>query len=371
MSADFLQTYVQAAASRTGPHLSPVNQTTLLADCALLQQRAGSLQSYQSYLGAARAAKAQNQGATLSFEQTVETQAAQALDDAQTGAAAALRVIQQVNQTSFWTETIARMTTVLGTTGPVSAQQIWNDVWVNQANSAIRAAMQAQGLSDAVASAVAGALPPLNGGFALQGGTLAIQGGAAGAPASTVLIRTPGTAPASVGELLGTGTFDRVVAAFGDGGALYLETIPPAGSMEPADIFAAGAIAVRQHMTDHLRNLQDAGLSALSGSDPLTAALITALVAGLVIGAIGVGILIECDNAQDQGKQPPGGQTLCAIGEILAYLAFLILEMTFLLSGGAIATIAWLAMGALMPEIVANFSQIMPTFTPGSPAPAQ
>jgi hypothetical protein len=141
MAADFLQTYVQAASSRSGPHLAPVNQTTLLSDCALAQQRAASLQSYQTYLAAARAAKAQNQGAALSFERTVETQAAQALDDMQTGAAAALRVIQQVNQTSFWTETMARMTTVLATTGPVSVQQIWNDVWVNQTDSTIRAAL--------------------------------------------------------------------------------------------------------------------------------------------------------------------------------------------------------------------------------------
>jgi hypothetical protein len=371
MSADFLQTYAQAAASRTGPHLAPVNQTTLLGDCALLQQRAVSLQSYQSYLGAARAVKAQNQGATLSFERTVETQAGQALADAQAGAAAALRVIQQVNQTSFWTETMARMTAVLGTTGPVSAQQIWNDVWTNQANAAIRAALQAQGLSDAVASAVSGALAQANGGFALQGGKLAIQAQAAGAPASTVLLRTPGTPPANVGELLGTATFDAVAAAFTNGDAVYMETVPPAGSMEPPDIFAAGAIAVRQHMTDHLRNLQDTGLSTLSGSDPVTAALVTAIVAGLVIGAIGVGILIACDNDQNQGKEPPGGQTTCAIGEVLAYLAFLILEMTFLLTGGLVAMIPWLAMGGLMSEIVVNFSQIMPTFTPGSPAPPQ
>jgi hypothetical protein len=369
MAADFLQTYTQAASSRTGPHLAPVNQTTLLSDCALMQQRAASLQSYQTYLAAARTAKAQNQGATLSFERTVETQAAQALDDVQTAAGAALRVIQQVNQTSFWTETMARMTTVLGTTGPVSVQQIWNDVWVNQTDSTIRAALQAQGLSAAVVTAVTAGMAQLNGGFALQNGQLAIASGAPGASATPqVLLRTPGTPPADVGQLLDTATFDRVVAAFSNGGALYMEAVPPASTMEPPDIFAAGAIVARQQVTDHLRKLQDTGLSALSGSDPLTAALVTLLVAGLIVGGIGVGILLTCD----QEVNPPS--TLCAIGEILAYLAFLILEMTALIGGlgAAVGVLAALSMGGLMTPLATGFTYLMPTFTPGGPpAPQQ
>jgi hypothetical protein len=212
----------------------------------------------------------------------------------------------------------------------------------------------------------------LNGGFALQNGQLAIASGAPGAPAAaSILLRTPGTPPANIGELLGTATFDRVVAAFSNGGALYMETVPPASTMEPADIFAAGAIAARQHMTDHLRKLQDTGLSALAGSDPLTAALVTLLVAGLLVGAIGVGILIACDNAADGPSPEP--KTLCAIGEILAYLAFLILEMTVAIGvGTAVGAIAWLSMGGLLAPLAANYTYLVPSFTPGSaPAPQQ
>jgi hypothetical protein len=348
MAADFLQTYIAAAAGSTGPHLSPVNQTTLASDCGAVLQRASSLQSYQAFLTTARAAKAQK-GATLSFERTVQAQAAQAFADAQAGGAAALRVIQQVNQTSFWTDTMARLTTVLRTTGPVSAQQIWNDVWVNQTNPAIRAALQAQGLTDAVAGAVTSSLAQVNGSFVLQGGKLAVAGGA---PATVTALRAPGTAPADVGELLRSAAFDQVVAAFTSGGPIYMETVPLAAAMEPAEIFAAGAIAARQHMADHVRGLQDAGLSTLAGADPLTTALLVLLVGSLVIAGIGTLLLIQCDNAASTGTEPPGGPDSCLIGQILVWLAMLVLELTAVLSGGAIQAVAALALGALMPDVV-------------------
>jgi hypothetical protein len=361
MAADFLQTYIQAASSRTGPHLAPVNRTTLRSDCAVLQQRAISLQSYQTYLAAARTAKAQNQGATQSFERTVQTQAAQALDDVQAGAAAGLRLIQQVNQTSFWSQTMARMTTVLGTTGPVSAQQIWNDVWVN-ANSTVRTGLQAHGLSDTVASAVTSNMNNFSGSFVLQGGKLAIQGGMSGTPAAApIVLRTPGTPPANVGELLGTSTFDRVVSAFSNGGGLYMEAGATAGSMLPADVFAVGAIAARQAMTDHVRKLQDSGLSALSGNDPFTTVLVALIVTGLILGGIGIAILNDCDESPDST-----GSTLCEVGEILAYLAILILEVAALFSGGAFQAIAVLAIAYLVPWVAVNIIQVVPTFSPGS-----
>jgi hypothetical protein len=353
MAADFLQTWFNAAGAE--PKLAPVNQATLASDCASVLQRAGSLQSYQTFLTAARAAKAKGKGAPLTLERTVQAQAAQAFADAEVGAAAALRVVQQVNQTSFWTDTMARMTAVLKTTGPVSAQQIWSDVWTNQTNAAVRAALQAQGLTDAVAGAVASGIAQTNASFVLQDGKLAIAGSAAGGTA-TLALRTPGTAPADVGELLRSAAFDQVVAAFTQESPLYLDAAPAAVAMEPAEIFAAGAIAARQHMADHVRGLQDVGLSTVTGADPVTAALVTLLVAGLVLGAIGALLLIQCTNAGPGG--PPGGGETCAIGQILVMLAMLMLGVTIVASGGAIQVVAVLGLAALVPEVVAFLVQI-------------
>jgi hypothetical protein len=367
MAADFLQTYLHAGVVTGQPHLAPVNAAAVSNDCATVLQRAVGLNSYQAYLTAARSAKAQKKGATLSFERTVQMQAAQAFDDAQSLSGAALRVIQQVNQTAFWAQTMGRMTTTLGTTGPVTAQQIWNDVWVGQSDPNIRLALQAAGMTDAVAAAVTINLAQVNAGYMLQNGKLAIQSGPTGEPAATrIALKVPGSCPANIGELLGAGAFDQVTAAFAGGASTYLEVVPAAIALEPAHLFAAGAIAARQHVADHLRKLQDSGLATQAGAGPLTIVLVTLLVSALVIGAIGVGILIECDNAESQGKEPPGGKDLCAIGEILVYLAMLMLEVAGEVAGsGVIQAIAVLAFGGLMSEFVANFNEIMPTFTPG------
>jgi hypothetical protein len=344
MAADFLQTYLAVAGA--GPHLVPVNQATLAADCATVLQRANSLQSYQAFLTAARAAKAKA-GAPLTLERTVQAQAAQAFDDAQAGAAAALRVIQQVNQTSFWTDTMARMTATLKTTGPVSAQQIWSDVWTGQTDPTIRAGLQAQGLTDAVAGAVTSGIAQTGVGFVLQAGTPAIAGGAAGAPATITALRAPGTAPADVSELLRSAAFDQVVAALTQASPVYMETAPAAAALEPAEIFAAGAIAARQHIADHVRGLQDVGLSTLAGADPVTAALVALIVAGLVIAMIGVGVMIQCDTP---GVAPP--QELCAIGDILVWLAMAMFIGAAVVAGGGLVLVPVLYLGLLVSTMV-------------------
>jgi hypothetical protein len=361
MAVDFLQTFLKAASAITGPHLAPVNQTTLTSNCAAVLQRASSLQSYQAYLTAARSAKAQK-GATLSFERTVQAQAAQALDDMQAGAAAALNVIQQVNQTSFWTNTMALLTTTLKTTGPVSAQQIWNDVWTGQTNQTIRAALQAAGLTDAVAGAVTSGIAQVNASLALENGGLIITGGPTGGPATSVALRVPGTPPATVGELLRSAAFDQVVAAFNNGGPIYTEAVPAAVAMEPADIFAAGAIAARQHLADHVRGLQDVGLSTVAGADPITTGvLVTLLVIGLVLGAIGAIILVQCDQATAAGQPPPGGEEVCLIGTILFILGLFILGFTAVAApgGGIIQAVALLGLAGLSPVLAEVYYEII------------
>jgi len=316
------------------PHLDPINPSTFLADRALAVDKAVSLLRYQKYLASARTAKAKRKGATLAFERNVLAQARQAQADLGQFTVASLSMTQQVNHTTFWNDSLARMTESLRQTGPVTAQAAWTEI---ASNEEYASALAAQGLTAEVKAAITEAVSKVDVTLAIRDNKICIESLVAGEDVPRrAWLKTATDPPKSVMDLLRRSQFDRVVSAFTNNDPVYMEVVG-GGSPEyqPSDLMACGAVAAAQRMAEHVRKLEDTGLATYEGEDPLTVAAIL-LISGALLAALGLGIAYLCMHPTDEVEQP---EWVCTAGEIMEFIGMMLLF-------GGVAVLAVMAGGA-------------------------
>ena len=316
--ASLVQAFGATIRRDSHPHLDPINVANFKSDCDIAMTKVERLAAYQSFLAAARAAKARRKGVSLAFERNVQRQARQALADLQTLCGGVLRVVQQVNHTNNWRDTLTRMTSMLKTTGPVSAKQIWDEVQLNQE---YRTALESHGLTPDRVAAVTTEISRLDARLVLHAGKVSVETRVAGtsAPRRLSLKESPGR-PTGIVDLLRRSQFDKVVAAFSRNDPVYLEVVATEGTVdhEPGQVFAVGAVAARQRMAEHVRKLEDTGLATYQGNDPGTA-FIALVVIGLLLSAVGLAIQYQCER----GAEPD--PDVCKVGGLLLFLGILCL----------------------------------------------
>jgi hypothetical protein len=356
------------------PHLNPINRATLAADRDQILEKAGDLLAYQRYLADARAVKAKRKGASASFERSVLAQARRAQQDLDTFIGSALRMAQQLNQTNLWRDTISRATQTLGQTGPTSLQATWSELIDSERN---RAALADHGLSADMAAAITDAIGNIAATASVRDGKLFVETQLPGEdqPRRAAVTAGADTGPAGdLSQLLRRSRFDAVAAALSNGVPVYLDALPVGGQIpdyHPPDLFAVGLVAARQRMTEHVRKLEDTGLATYEGSEPgtLTVGIVLGLlIAGVVVGGLGTFILELCGS--DLDAVPP--DWMCAIGEVLVYIALLMLLFVALIAGSVagafvLGVVGWMAFLPLWLEFVENYKRVIPDFHPGRP----
>jgi hypothetical protein len=357
--------HAHAAIGKTGhPHLDPINAATFASDRDLALAKVSGLMAYQKFLADARTAKARRKGSTSAFERNVQAQGRQALADLQAFSGAVLRITQQMNQTDVWRRTLDHMSTALGSSGPVSAQQIWNEL---QANEQYKSTLQAHGVTDEMAASATEAISKLDARLVLQGGKVLVETRVAGEsqPRRLSLKASLGR-PTGIVDLLRRSQFEQVVSAFTRSDPAYVEAVSAGRALdcEPGDLFAYGAVAARQRVAEHVRKLEDTGLATYQGNEPFTV-LVAALAIGLFLGLVGSIILYLCDHPGD--VSPP--DWVCATGFVLVMIAVVVLGALTgiaIVEGVALLAVAGIALGALLPEWLRHFQD----FSPGMAAPA-
>jgi hypothetical protein len=295
---------------------------------------------------------------SVAFERNMHAQARQALGDTQAFCGGVLRIVQQVNHTDFWPQTLGRMVSTLSASGPVSAKQIWGEVQQGLQDPQNKAALQSAGLTDDVAAAITDVISKLDANLLLRGGKVSVETQVAGASQPLRFsLKAPGGPATSITDLLRRTQFDQVVSAFSNNDPVYLEAVASAVAVdyEPADLFAIGAVAARQGMAEHVRKLEDTGLATYQGNDPAT--LLTLLVVGLFLAAVGATIEYLCDHP-GQVMQP---KWVCDAGEVLLFLSLLAL------AGPVVAGnyFAWVAFGLVLADWIAHLPGFQPTSGPG------
>ena len=186
------------------------------------------------------------------------------------------------------------MASTLGSSGPVTAKQIWAEVQERLQNPQYKSALEAAGLTDDVTAALTRIVSQLDASLVLRDGQVSVETQVAGeSQPRRLALTSPGGNPSSIVELLGGSQFDQVVSAFSNGDPLYIEATGPvaAPAYQPAELFGLGAVAARQRMANHVRKLEDTGLATYRGNDPGDLAL-GLLIGGLIAGALGAGIFI-------------------------------------------------------------------------------
>src|SRR4051812_5067238 len=143
-ASSFIERY-RSHAGRAHPHLDPINGASFERDRDIVLSTAEKLAAYQRYLTAARRVKARRKGVSLAFERHVRTQGRQALEDLQEFSGAALRMVQQVNHTSFWSQTFGGIKSTLGPRGRVSLREMWKEL---QQHDQYRAVLLSHGVTN-------------------------------------------------------------------------------------------------------------------------------------------------------------------------------------------------------------------------------
>jgi hypothetical protein len=135
--------------------------------------------TYRQYLATVRAQKAKSQSVSPAFERNVQAQARQALADVQDFSAAALRITQQASQTSFWSQVLNTASATLKSTGPVTVQQLWNEINQNLQDPQNAAQLAAAGLTNEMAAAITSGIQNVNANLlaAICLGVVAIEAG--------------------------------------------------------------------------------------------------------------------------------------------------------------------------------------------------
>jgi hypothetical protein len=85
--ASLVQAYGATIQRDSHPHLDPINVANFKSDCDIAMTKVERLAAYQSFLAAARAAKARRKGVSLAFERNVQRQARQRLPTCRRSAA--------------------------------------------------------------------------------------------------------------------------------------------------------------------------------------------------------------------------------------------------------------------------------------------
>lgn len=347
----FVAAFAKARARDAHPHLGPINAASFAADRGVAVAKAANLFAYQKYLAAARADKARRKRVPESFERNVLAQARQARDDLDAFTGAGLRMIQQVNQTGLWGRTQAQFARTLRDRGPVDVRTMWAEI---AGNAQYRTALAGHGISADMTAAMTEAFATLDATAVLRNGKVAVETRVAGERAPRRMALGAGASPpAGLSDLLRRSQFDRVAAAFANKEPVHLEIVPAAGltAYEPADLFALGAVAVRQRMTEHVRKLEDTGLAIYEGNDPFSFTL-ALLVIGLFLGLVGSVIQHLCDNPTEV-EQP---EWLCTVGAALLIIALILLAAVFIigfLEGAAFSIVAWIGL-MLMAQYIAD-----------------
>jgi hypothetical protein len=316
--ASLVQAYRATMRRDSHPHLDPINVAAFKSDCDIAMTKVERLAAYQNFLAAARAAKARRKGVPLAFERNVQRQARQALADLQALSGGVLRVVQQANHTNIWADMLTRATSMLKTTGPVSAKQIWDEVRLNQE---YLTALESHGLTAERVAAVTTGISRLDARLVLHAGKVSVETPVAGerAPRRLSLKASPGR-PTGIVDLLRRSQFDKVVSAFSRNDPVYLEVVATEGPVdyEPGQVFAVGAVAARQRMAEHVRKLEDTGLATYQGNDPGTA-FIALVVIGLILSGVGLAIEYQCER----GAEPD--PDVCNVGGLLIFLGMMCL----------------------------------------------
>ncbi|HEY1273012.1 MAG TPA: hypothetical protein VGF08_13550 [Terriglobales bacterium] len=364
---------IRAQASMPHPHLESINPMSFLNDRSVVTAKAQSLLSYQQYLATVRAQKAKSQSVSPAFERNVQAQARQALADAQDLSAAALRITQQASQTSFWSQVLNTASATLESTGPVTVQQLWNEINQNLQDPQNAAQLAAAGLTSEMAAAITSGIPNVNASLLLHNGKVSVQTQIPGESQTRILsLRIPGGPPSGITDLLNRAQFEQVLSVFNNQAQIYLEALgSPGGSeYEPAQLFAFGAVFARQRLAEHLRKLEDTGLDTYQGNDPVT--FITVLVfAGIALGGIGAAILYACDPQ----PAPPGTVTTapppgweCTAGLLMVLLGAICLGIVAINAGSIVAGFA----GQLVAEFgLFGFAVLIVDFVEHARNPAQ
>jgi hypothetical protein len=336
------------------PHLAPVHGPSLREDLATALGSLDGLVGYQQFLADARAAKAKRKRASVAFERSVQVQARRALNDLDAFSGAALRAIQQVNQTDLWAATLDEAAAIAGAEG-VPLRDMWRDL---TGTPQYRQALLDHGLSEVVLTRGDELMDKLEVRIVKAGTGLAVEGRPPGSqhPRRLPVSAKRGT-PRSVNDLLQRTQFDAIVDAFHNDGLAYLELVPaPAGTVaHPADLFGFAVVAARQRMAEHVRKLEDTGLATYAGEDPASI-LLAGLIIGLAASLAGLGILYLCDH-EDEVIQP---EWLCVVGKVLFAIGFELLAAMSLLAfidGAGVCWIAYFAFVLIAPQMFANFER--------------
>ena len=361
-----VEAFRKAASRDARPHLDPINAVSFAADSGVALGKAGNLLAYQTYLAAARATKAKRKGTSASFERSVLAEAQKARDDLETFSVAALRLQRQVNQTGMWERSLTHLSTTLRESGPVDIKTMWSEI---AGNAQYRSALAERGVSAEMTAAVTQAFATLDATAVLRGGKVSVETRVAGESRPRRLeLRSGPSRPANLSDLLRRSQFDRVVSAIENKEAVYLEAVAGTGiaSYEPGDLFAFGAVAARQRMTEHVRKLEDTGLATYEGNDPFTF-LATLLIVGLVLGILGAAILSTCD----ENNPVTSPDWLCSVGALMVVLAAIALGglmLIFFAEGALICFIGFVALLLLVPALIEAFDELTSFEVSGTPA---
>uniref|UniRef100_Q01Y59 Transmembrane protein n=1 Tax=Solibacter usitatus (strain Ellin6076) TaxID=234267 RepID=Q01Y59_SOLUE len=370
-ATSFTKTY-RAQAAPSHPHLDPINASTFQSDHSIGLAKAKNLLAYQQYLAAARASKAQTQGASPAFERNVQAQARQALADCQDLSAASLRITSQLNHTGLWGQLLNNVSATLKAGGPTGVSQLWGEVQQSLNNQKNSAAFASAGLTSDVAAAITAAISKVNANLVLHNGKVSVETQLAGESQPRRLgLKAPGTPPAGIAELLRRSQFEHVVSAFSNNDPIYLEAVGSPGNAdyEPAELFAFAAVASRQRIAAHVRKLEDTGLATYQGNDPVDF-VVGLLIAAAFLGILGSTILYLCDHPGEV-VQPDG---VCVAGLLMVVLAIGILGAVILIVGGVpgLSAVASLAIGGAsliaFAALVVEMVEHLPRFNP-QPAP--
>jgi hypothetical protein len=348
----------QAVGHPGGDPLDPINPSTLMADRAVVMEKAVSLLRYHTYLASARHAKAKRKRVSLAFERNVLAQARLAQDDLKQFTTAALRTTQQINHTAFWSEGLARLTETLRRTGPVTVRSMWDEI---ASNETYASALATRGLLPELKAAISEVVAKVDITVAQGDGKISIETLVAGESVPRrAWLSAAADPPSSIGDLLRRSQFERVVSAFTNNDPVYMEVVSGGSSeIEPADAVACGAVAAGQLMAEHVRKLEDTGLATYQGEDPFSIGALV-LVAAIFLAALGAGITYLCEHPTDQVQQP---EWVCTAGAIMVFIGIMLLTGGLAAMAGPgvfLAFIASFGISLLVTMLIDELSESFP-----------
>jgi hypothetical protein len=325
-----------ATDSATHPHLSsPINSHALRRERATAIQGLEGLMAYQQFLADARAAKAERRRTSKAFERHVQAQSRQALADLDGFIGSALLTARHVNQANYWQTSLRRAAAVLNDTGPITAQNFWRDI---RGRPDVMSSLVGFGFSDSMAAMSDKVIATTDAVIKADGGAVEVATRRLGTNdeyRSVTLTANRGR-PKTLTELLSRQPFDQVAAAYSrfDNGAYIPMVSIPWSQCEPNGLVTLAAFTTRQLVVEHVRKLEDNGLTTYVGGEPGT--VIALLLIGLTLYLTGLWIGDACTDPQN--IDPPS-DTVCVAGGFLTLLGVILIAIAVF--GAAAAAPAW------------------------------